>query len=704
MKNVIKKHKKKKKWPSVVIFSCIGIIVKLYFINDLEPDEVIKNYAEHINSRNYQEMYAVLDAGSQGTISLQEFISRNQKIYEGIEAKNVKFSLQKIEDGPKSDKTAFYSVSMDTVAGKISFDNIATFHRIKGKGYRLVWNHSMIFPHLDASDKVSVSRRKARRGSIYDRNGNLLAGQGSGAAVGLVPGKMNKNAEADITRLAELLEVSAESIHKKASAKWVKEDSFVPLKTIEKLETEGYISADDEDLQQNKKLQDELLKIPGVMITDIEARVYPFKEKTSHLIGYVQNITAEELKEHKGEGYSSNSQIGKSGVEKLYEEELRGKDGCEIAIITSKGKEKESLASVMQSDGRNIAITIDANLQSALYEQFKEDKSCSAAMNPKTGEVLALVSTPAYNPYDFVNGMSEAKWDALNNNEKKPLFNRFRAAWCPGSSFKPVIAALGVSVGQLDPSEDFGNEGRRWQKDKSWGNYFVTTLHAYDEVILKNALIYSDNIYFAKAALKIGGEVLSRQLDKLGFRERMPFEIWMTESQYSSGESIKEEVQLADTGYGQGQLLISPLHLASMYTAFVNEGSMLTPYLRNRQQGQAAYWKEKVFTKEAIKIVQEGLIEVIENPHGTGRACRIEGLRLAGKTGTAEIKATKEDTSGTELGWFAVFTTEREAEDALLIVSMVEDVKERGGSTYVVKKDKGVLQQFYFNGDEMRRE
>lgn len=127
--------------------------------------------------------------------------------------------------------------------------------------------------------------------------------------------------------------------------------------------------------------------------------------------------------------------------------------------------------------------------------------------------------------------------------------------------------------------EDYGNVGLSWQKDASWGSYHVTTLHAYEPVILEKALIYSDNIYFAKAALKIGSDELENSLIRLGFNEELPFEIKMAESQYSNTEGIETEIQLADSGYGQGQILVNPLHMACIYSAFCNEGNVIKPYL-----------------------------------------------------------------------------------------------------------------------------
>ena len=224
--------------------------------------------------------------------------------------------------------------------------------------------------------------------------------------------------------------------------------------------------------------------------------------------------------------------------------------------------------------------------------------------------------------------------------------------------------------------------------------YYVTTLHAYEPVILKNALIYSDNIYFAKAALKIGERDMESSLTKLGFNEELPFDIKVAKSQFSNTDKIEKEIQLADSGYGQGQILVNPLHMACMYSAFCNEGNMIKPYLTYKEDAIPNVWITAAFTKDAAQMVLEDTKEVINNPHGTGyAACRTD-ITLAGKTGTAEIKASKEDTTGTELGWFSVFTTDENMDRPIMIISMVEDVKGRGGSGYVVKKDSQVLEKW----------
>ena len=700
MKRRARRKKKQRTTICLTVFvlgtMSIGAIVSIGILHRkqntlVSPEELLVEYMSHIPEQEYEEMYAMLNIEASRNISQDDFVKRNSAIYEGIEVDNMEIEVTAYDEERKA---VTYQTSFDTVAGNISFENEAIF--LKGEdGYKLAWDDSLIFPELGSTDKVKISTTQANRGGILDRNGRVLAGKGVASSVGIVPGKLEDRDEA-IQQIAELLEIESEVIEKKLSAKWVKEDSFVSIKTIPKVaEIELMKIEQDEEVLKENERQKKLLEIPGVMISDTEVREYPLGEAAAHLVGYVQSVTAEDLENHAGEGYTANSVMGKSGMEGLFEKELKGQNGSSIYIVDSAGNKKTELASIFVQDGKDIQLTIDADLQRSLYAQFKEDKSCSVAMNPYTGEVLALVSTPSYDNNDFIMGLSNEQWTALNEDENKPMYNRFRQVWCPGSTFKPIIAAIGLESEAIDPMEDYGNEGLSWQKDSSWGSYCVTTLHTYEPVILENALIYSDNIYFAKAALKIGTEEMESSLTELGFNEEIPFDIKMAKSQYSNTENIETEIQLADSGYGQGQVLVNPLHMACIYSAFCNEGNIIKPYLVYQAEATVTFWMPGAFSKETAKQVLEGTKIVVNDSHGTGYAAHRDDIVLAGKTGTAEIKASKDDTSGTELGWFAVFTAEETVERPILIISMVEDVKGRGGSGYVVKKDSLVLEEWF---------
>lgn len=681
----------------LLISGAAVVVAGLFFVREMQkekPDALLKKYFSFIEKKDYEGMFRMIDPDLQESLGQEAFIQRNSGIYEGMETENIRLANIKEKDGGGNLTTLTYDLVMDTVAGEISFSGEASFINSR-KGYFLLWNDGLILPGLTGTDKVRVSVDKAERGKILDREGRTLAGPGLATSVGIVPGKLQDKAEA-VKELALLLDMEEDTILQKLSASWVKEDSFVPVATIPGVsELELLSGAAGEELFKEQQRQEQLLSVPGVMLTDQEIRSYPLGEAASHLIGYVQGVTAEDLEEHKGEGYDAASVIGRSGMELLYEKELKGQNGYAVRILDGYGDIRKIVANVPKTDGQDIRLTIDSELQKSLYQQFQEDSGCSVAMDPYTGQVLALVSTPSYDNNDFILGMGEAQWKALNEDEKKPMYNRFRQIWSPGSVLKPVIGGIGLKTGVISPEEDFGSPGLSWQKDTSWGNYYVTTLHDYAPGTLANALIYSDNIYFAKTALRIGADKLAKELDSLGFGQQLPFEISVTESRYSNTDRIETEIQLADSGYGQGQILVNPLHLASIYTAFLNQGNMLKPCLRYSQDEDGEIWIPDAFPQEAVDQIMEGMTGVVNDPAGTGYGARREELLLGGKTGTAELKATQEDSTGTEIGWFAVFPVEKEASRPILLISMVENVKELGGSGYVVQKDAAVLNEYF---------
>lgn len=670
---------------AVVILAAAGLLI--YRIIDAgAPEKILVQYMSCIEAKDYERMYSMLDEESRQRVSKKDFVTRNRNIYEGIGTKKLTITDVKVK---KRENTVQYRTSLESSAGEIRFPNEVTVHRENGK-YRLSWNDRLIHPQLDERGKVQVITLKGERGGIYDRSGTMLAGKGTVAAVGLIPGKMREEPDGDLKKMAKLLDMSISDIEKKLQAKWVKDNLLVPVKKLKKVNERSSSIVD----MENAEIQKKLLEIPGVIIGDEESRIYPLGEKAAHLVGYVQGISAEELESRRDKGYDQYSVIGKSGLERLYEKRLHGMDGQKIVIYNKKGNEIAVLAEKPQKDGENIYLTVDAKLQSALYDTYKDDKSCSAAVNPITGEVLALVSTPSYDSNDFVVGMSEKRWKQLNEDKNTPMYNRFRQTWCPGSAMKPVTGAIGLSSGKLAPDEDMGHSGLAWQKDGSWGGYRVTTLHEYSGAAnLENALIYSDNIYFAKAALKTGAETLAQGLEKAGFGQDIPFAVNLNSSQYTNdGKAMATEIQLADSGYGQGQMLVNPLHLACIYSAFRNDGNMVKPRLEAKEKKE--WWAEKVFSSEAVSRINVALQKAVQHPDGTGHGAMISGVSLAGKTGTAEIKASQTDTSGTELGWFCVYNTKGEEKDSLLLITMVENVKNRGGSGYVVNKDKAILSRF----------
>lgn len=667
----------------LILAISVGIGITIYFNNKPKnkPENVLQTFASYINDKKYEDMYSLLSSKSKANISEEDFIKRNKNIYEGIEAKNFSVDIQSIENEKKLAKVT-YKNSMDTMSGHVDFVNTVTLELNEEKEYKIDWTSNLIFLELNTEDKVRVKTIEAKRGSILDRNGEYLATNGVASQIGLVPGKMSDNKEENIEKIAELLNMTSAGINSELSASYVKADTFVPLKNVGKNEME---------------LKNKLLEIKGVKIIDTDERIYPQGVSTSQLVGYIQPINAEELKEKAKDGYTSSSKIGKYGLERAYESTLRAVNGSEIYIEDANGNKKTSIAKQEQKDGQDVKLTIDSKLQQTVYEQFKDDKSAVVVMNPKTGEVLALASCPSFDSNDFSLGMTTADYKNLTENPDNLLYNRYLATYAPGSSFKPIIGAIGLTTGAFSADDDFGRSGTKWQNDSSWGDFYITTLSTYNgPANLKNALIHSDNIYFAKAALKIGGKNLINSLKNIGFGQQIEFPQTISKSSYSNSESFTNETQLANSGYGQGEVLVNPINMAMMYSAFVNEGNMIMPYLEYKENARsqtAKYYKENAFSKEAANEVRDDLIQVVENPSGTAHLAKIEGKTIAGKTGTAEIKQSKDDTEGTEIGWFNAFNVGESDANSLLIVSMVENVKGKGGSHYLLPKVRAIFAQ-----------
>ena len=653
----------KKRNIIIGLIVCVLLMTVVFFVfnHGKSNEQVVTEYFELLKKKDYKQMYQMLDQKTVYTPTQKYFIEKHKEIYDVINPSNIQV---KVID--EKDNMVQYQISMDTVAGKVKYKN-----KIEIKNEQIKFNKQLIFDEFSDKNKVKVITTQPYRGYILDRNGKYLAKQGNAYSFGLVRGKLN--GENDYAQIAKYLETDVETIQKKMSASWIKDDSFVPIKNVS-------------EQVKNQLIQQEILNIKGVKINTISMRVYPYDKITSHIIGYVQNVNSEDLKKHKNEGYNSTSVIGRSGIEAVYEKQLRGSSSGKIDLVNKNDKVIENLCAIEIDEGpQDITLTIDIDLQQSLYNEYQNDKSASVALNPKTGEVLALVSTPSYSNNDFVLGLSTDKWDALNNDVNQPLMSRYKQTYIPGSSMKPITAAIGLETKTIDPDKDLGAKDK-WQKDSSWGNYYVTTLHAPSPNNLKNAITYSDNVYFARSALNIGKDNLFKYYKNLKIGEKIPFELALNRSQYINKNQKVNDQFIADSGYGQGQILMNPLQLASIYSSFVNEGSIYQPHI---VQGKTKTWIKNVFSKETSQTIKEDLINVIADEKGTGHSIYHDNVTLAGKTGTAEIKQSQSDTTGTELGWFTVMTTD--SKQPLLITTLVEDVKDRGGSGYVVEHTKTPL-------------
>ena len=522
-----------------------------------EVQSLVKNYEKLLNEGNYEALYDNISKKSKEYISKEEFIKRYSSIYSGIGANDIKISIGEINS-----KTQIpISITMNTLAGKLKFEDIKVDIVKEDKNYKINWNESLILPPMTKDDKIGVEVDKAVRGQILDRDNNKLAYDGKAYQVNIHPSVFTANKDENLPKFAEVLDVSMDKISEKIENQ--NPDHKIPILKISQYE--------------NEKI-DLLKTIEGVIIDEVDSRVYQNSEALGCLIGYTDNITKEELEKYKGKDYNSQSKIGKSGLEQVYEDKLRARDGVHIFI--KRGEEKITLAKTEPINGENIKLSIDSKLQENIYAQMNNEKGASVALHPQTGEVLAMVSSPSYNSNTKVTYITKTISNKWKESEYAHNENRFNNAYSPGSTMKLITASIGLDEKVLNPNDTIDVKGVNWQKSSNWGDYYVTRVKDPGRSVnLYDATKYSDNIYFADLAIKIGADKFIEGAKKFGIGENLEFEYPMDKSQISNNSKIESEMLLADTGYGQGEVLMTPLDVAMSYSALSNNGDIMKPRL-----------------------------------------------------------------------------------------------------------------------------
>ncbi|MFP8784431.1 penicillin-binding transpeptidase domain-containing protein [Planococcus plakortidis] len=647
------------------------------------PQDRLDEYVGHWNGQDFTAMYeGYLTQSSKEAFPQEAFDERQQQLIEdlGIENLEVSYTAEEEAEWDEAEPAEFpLTIKMETLAGPIAFDEtISLIHEEQegGENWFVDWDPSLIFKDLEEGDGIAVRTEAAERGEITDREGRGLAINGTGYNLGVVPERLE--GDGDIAEAAELLGLSVESIESSLGQSWVQPNQFVPLTKASKSAEQLIADVEASDV---------------VTYQETAMREYPYGEAFGHLTGYLGSITAEQLEQLKGQGYGPNDLIGRQGLERRLEERLRGESGARILIEKQEeGAEDIVLAEQEPTAGEDVELTIDAELQTAVYDSMQGEPGSAAAVSPENGETLALISSPGFDPNEFIAGISGERYAELSEDPLNPLFTRFAASYAPGSTIKPVTAAIGMEAGTLDPQQGLEINGQTWQKDSSWGSYRVSRLHpeAPNPIDLNKALVYSDNIYFARQALEMGRETFIDGLAAYGFGEELPFAIELESSQISNDGTLGSEGQLADTSFGQGQMLANILHLASAYEPFLNGGTIYEPTLyASEEAGQV--WKEGLIGEGNAAVLQESLRNVVTD--GYAKSADIDAVPIAGKTGTAELKGALGE-EGQENGFFVSYHAEQQD---FILAMMVESIEDDGGSDYVAGFSASAMEQYYLN-------
>ena len=612
-------------------------------------------FIDALADQKYSDLPAFVSEDSLAStgFTADEVSAKYEAIFTGIGAESSKASGIEVTPNDKdSDQFNFqYNGSLTTSLGELTELSYSGTITVADNEAKIDWSPQLIFPGMEGQDKVSISVDNATRGEILDRNNEPLAENGTLYQLGVVPGQLGTGDEknANIKAIAERVDLTEESINQALGQSWVQDELFVPLKIIEPTD-----------------------EMPtGTSLKETIGRTYPLGEAAAQLIGYLGNVTAEDIE--KDETLASNGQIGRSGLEAAFDKELRGENGGKIAITDEDGAEKAVLLEKERADGKDIQLTIDAQAQKTAFDSLQNQAGATVVTEPKTGDLLVLASSPSYDPNKMTQGISQEDYDAYEQNEDLPFISRFATAYAPGSTFKAITGAIGLENGTIDPTQSIAIDGLKWQKDSSWGDYFVTRVTDVASVNLKDALVYSDNIYMAQQTLSMGEDAFRDGLSKLIFGETLDLPIAMNPAQISNEDSFNSDILLADTGYGQGELLLNPIQQAAIYSVFANQGKLVYPRLVK----EAEQKDKEVFKAETIDQINQDLTAVVSDPNGTAHSLAALNIPLAAKTGTAEIKE-KQDEKGQENSFLFAFDSQ---DQGFLMVSMLEDRQENQSAT-----------------------
>lgn len=506
---------------------------------------------------------------------------------------------------------------------------------------------------LADGNRIRIVPSMAPRGTFYDRNGELLVTNRPGFSVSLLPLTAPISDDV-IDRLSDLLKVPTDEIKTKIAG----HSGFNPIR----IKTD--VTPDIVSIIEEQKSQ-----YPGVVIEVTPIRDYILKQEGAHTFGYVSEINDTELEKMKDEGYKSGDIIGKFGLEKVYDKELRGENGGQQVEVDVSGKPVQILGRKEPIPGDDLELTIDINLQQAAEKAVDEQltqigahAAAAVVMNPQTGEILAMVSRPAFDPNLFAHGISSKDWNQLNNNPYHPMDNKtITGEYPPGSTFKIVTGTAALTEGVVTPDEQIFDSGHHWIIPK--GN---ADGEALGWLNFRTALAHSDNVYFYEMGNRLGIDRLEKYARMFGLGAKtgidLPYEATglvanrrYKEKNFDDGEWYLSET--FDAAIGQGFNLVTPLQAAMVMGEIAADGKRYKPHVVNRiiapdgsvvKDFQPELLSQLDVPEEDIKLVQDGLHDVTK--YGTAASSfRGFNVDIAGKTGTAE------NSQGRDHGWFVAY-------------------------------------------------
>ncbi|HEX7069187.1 MAG TPA: penicillin-binding protein 2, partial [Rhodothermales bacterium] len=487
------------------------------------------------------------------------------------------------------------------------------------------------------SNAVREIRVQPARGAIYDRNGVRMVDNAQMFTITLTPYYFD---ESNVELLAELLEVSDSTVQ--AKLKQARDFSpFQPSRSFREVPFAIY-----------SRVMEKSYLLPGVGFEVEQKRRFVTDAQAAHAVGYIREINRSMLERRRRAGYQQGDLVGQTGLEKRYEDYLRGKMGSEFKFVDTRGRiidaYDEGKGDIAPVSGYDMYTTIDHRVQALAESLFVGKRGGVVALDPKTGGIIALVSAPDYDPQIFTESIDPKTWAYLNSSRAKPLYNRAtQGAAVPGSTWKPFMALMALDAGHIKPGERYNCPGGH-----PFGNGVrFRCMGVHGSLDVEGAIQNSCNTFFFEMMRRSNPDEFARYAHMFGFGENAPIEIdeqipgLIPDSSYynrmyPAGWTLGYWINL---GIGQGDMYVTPMQLARYVMAVANKGTLYAPYLVERlvnpETHEVIYPAKPAprhipIREEHFDIVRNGMRRVMEA--GTGRLMQLEGIPSGGKTGTAQ--------------------------------------------------------------------
>jgi len=548
------------------------------------------------------------------------------------------------------------------------------------------------------NNRIRTIRSLAPRGSIFDREGKVLVRNRPSFTVALMI-EDTKNVESTVKEVAHLAGQDPESVYKQ----------FLADRTSRRFEPKVILRDISTDVLS--KIKNKIYLLPGVIVQSVPTRAYPYNSSAAQLFGYVREVNKEQLDQFTTKGYRMGDTIGQTGLEKQYEDILRGYSGYLQVEVDAMGSRKKELGLIDDIPGKNIHLTIDIDLQQAAENALGVRKGAVVAIDPSNGEILALASGPRFDANIFSGQLSAKEWDALMKDPEKPFTNRaISSLYPPGSTSKLLWSLAGLQEGKITPNSrihcpgyfTLGSRGNRYRCHKESGH---------GPLSLEMAITLSCNAYYYNLGHMLGIKNMTQYLKWFGFGQSygldiqgeepgiLPSEEWKRKrfgEQWYPGDSVPISI-------GQGYFVATPLQMAMLTAIISNDGHAYRPHLLKSKIDPETnnsvsiepelLWKVPIASQH-FKVVREFGGSVVSNERGTGKRSRVPGVAVGGKTGTAQVSKRGTQHLSKNLmdhAWFIAYAPIDKPQIALAVV--VENVG--GGGEFAAPVAREVLYTFF---------